>query len=100
MISAAVWPLALAANRQEFLVSCRQAQLPFLVDVLLGRLKQIGHELLAEPDGFALKAILELDRAVLGFVDQELGLCGEIGHVCSSPAGSRRAALSRACSMA
>ena len=84
-------PLALAANRQEFLVSCLGVQLAFLVDVLkmkayvlLSRLKQVGHELLAEPDRFALEAPFELDPAALGFIDQELGLCREIAHGCSN----------------
>ena len=56
-------PLALAANRQAFLVSCGGVQLAFLVDVLkmkadvlLGRVKQRGHQLLREPDRFALEA--------------------------------------------
>lgn len=43
-----------------------------LPDVLLGRLKQLRHVLLREPDGFALEAHVDLQLTVRRLVNEEL----------------------------
>ena len=60
-------------------MSCAALQLALRVnvlemqaDVLLGRLEQLRHVLLGQPDGLALKPHIDLKLSVLGLVDEEL----------------------------
>ena len=81
----------LAANRQEFLVSCLWGQFLFRVDVLdvqanvlLSGLEQFRHEkLLCEPDGFVLETDVDFYGAIFRLVDQEPGLPGQTAHALS-----------------
>jgi len=79
--------LAVRRSRKEILYHCRLGKflllkdvLEVLPDVLLSRLKQIGHQLLRQPDRFALETNIKLDRAILSLMDQELGFSGESFH--------------------
>ena len=45
-----------------------------LPDVLLGRLEKLRHVLLREPDGFVLKPALDARSAILGLVEDEVGI--------------------------
>ena len=60
-------------------MSCPALQLAFRVnvlqvqaDVLLGRLEQLRHVRLREPDGFALEAHVNLQLPVFRLIDEEL----------------------------
>ena len=70
---------ALGLNRQGFLDGCRPLQLALIVDipdvetdVLLRRLKQLGHLGLAQPDGLLLEPDLDARLEVRRRVEEQL----------------------------
>jgi len=76
---------AFLTNQQEFLVSCFRFKFALFVNVLnmlayilLRCLKQLGHQRLRQPDGLILQPDIDLDPAVIGFVNQELPLLRQV----------------------
>ena len=72
-------PGTLVLNYPEFPDSCPRGEFTLLVDVLEVLvdgadvlLKQVGHELLREPDSLVLKPALDARLAVLGLVENDL----------------------------
>ena len=47
-----------------------------LSNVLFGCLKQVGHELLGQPNRLILQSHVNFDPAVLGLIDEKLALTG------------------------
>jgi hypothetical protein len=67
-------------------VSCRALQFAFVVnvlqvqaDVLLGRMEQVGHVLLRQPDGFAFQSDFDLSLTILRGIEEELSFGRRIG---------------------